>query len=92
MYGLFLRRAFQSISLDEGVRSLSKTDEESSTLFRIGNWHWRTGIAALAEIAAGAFAQSLLDLPCHPKILDFVAVDALSDCNITARTRPGTPR
>jgi len=50
------------------------------TLFRIGNWHWRTGIAALAEIAAGAFAQSLLGLPCHPKILDFVAVDALSSC------------
>jgi hypothetical protein len=48
------------------------------TLFRIGNWHWRTGIAALAEIAAGAFAQSLLDLPCHPKVLDFVAVDAIS--------------
>ena len=50
------------------------------TLFRIGNWHWRTGIAALAEIAAGAFAQSLLGLPCHPKILDFVAVDAISNC------------
>jgi hypothetical protein len=48
------------------------------TLFRIGNWHWRTGIAVLAEIAAGAFAQSLLDLPCHPKILDFAVVDALS--------------
>ena len=48
------------------------------TLFRIGSWHWRTGIAALAEIAAGAFAQSLLDLPCHPKVLDFVAVDAIS--------------
>ena len=48
------------------------------TLFRIGNWHWRTGIAALAEIAAGAFAQSLLDLPCHPKALDFVAVDAIA--------------
>jgi hypothetical protein len=48
------------------------------TLFRIGNWHWRTGIAALAEIAAGAFAQSLLDLPCHPKVLDFVAVDAIA--------------
>ena len=47
-------------------------------LFRIGSWHWRTGIAALAEIAAGAFAQSLLDLPCHPKVLDFVAVDAIS--------------
>ena len=48
------------------------------TLFRIGNWQWRTGVAALAEIAAGAFAQSLLDLPCHPKVLDFVAVDAIS--------------
>jgi len=47
------------------------------TLFRIGNWHWRTGIAALAEIAAGAFAQSLLDLPCHPRVLDLVAVEAL---------------
>jgi hypothetical protein len=49
------------------------------TLFRIGNWHWRTGIAVLAEIAAGAFAQSLLDLPCHPRALDFVAVDAISE-------------
>jgi hypothetical protein len=48
------------------------------SLLRIGNWHWRTGIAALAEIAAGAFAQSLLDLPCHPKALDFVAVDAIA--------------
>lgn len=48
------------------------------SLLRIGNWHWRTGIAALAEIAAGAFAQSLLDLPCHPKALDFIAVDAIA--------------
>src|ERR1700730_5785511 len=48
------------------------------TLFRIGNWRWRTGVAALAEIAAGAFAQSLLDLPRHPCLLDFVAVDAIS--------------
>jgi hypothetical protein len=48
------------------------------TLFRIGNWRWRTGVAALAEIAAGAFAQSLLDLPRHPRVLDFVAVDAIS--------------
>jgi len=48
------------------------------TLFRIGGWRWRTGIAALSEIAAGAFAQSLLDLPCHPKVLDLVAVDAIS--------------
>jgi hypothetical protein len=48
------------------------------TLFRIGGWRWRTGIAALSEIAAGAFAQSLLDLPCHPKVLDLVVVNAIS--------------
>jgi hypothetical protein len=47
------------------------------TLFRIGRWRWRTGIPSLAEIAAGAFAQSLLDLPHYPKILDFVAVDLI---------------
>jgi hypothetical protein len=59
------------------------------TLFRIGNWRWRTGIAALAEIAAGAFAQSLLDLPCHPKVLDFVAIDAISTGTTqTGRNRP----
>jgi len=46
------------------------------TLLRIGNWHWRTGIAALSEIAAGAFAQSLLELPCHPKVLDFVIAES----------------
>jgi len=44
-----------------------------ATLFQIGRWRWRTGIATLAEIAAGSFAQGLLDLPCHPKVLDFVA-------------------
>jgi len=44
-----------------------------ATLFQIGKWRWRTGIATLAEIAAGSFAQTLLDLPCHPKLLDFVA-------------------
>jgi hypothetical protein len=48
------------------------------TLFRIGNWRWRTGVAALAEIAAGAFAQSLLDLPCHPCVLNFVVRDIIA--------------
>jgi hypothetical protein len=42
------------------------------TLLQIGKWRWRTGIATLAEIAAGSFAQTLLDLPCHPKVLDYV--------------------
>jgi hypothetical protein len=48
------------------------------TLFRIGSWRWRTGVAALAEIAAGAFAQSLLDLPCHPCVLNLVALDTIA--------------
>lgn len=48
------------------------------TLFRIGPWHWCTGIAALTEIAAGAFSQTLLDLPCHPRVLDLVALKCLS--------------
>jgi len=42
-------------------------------LFQIGKWRWRTGIAMLGEIAAGSFAQALLDLPCHPKALDYLA-------------------
>ena len=57
------------------------------SLFRIGNWHWRTGIAALSEIAAGAFAQSLLDLPCHPRALDFVAMDAIAPAANQPRSR-----
>jgi hypothetical protein len=56
------------------------------TVFRIGGWHWRTGIAALSEIAAGAFAQSLLDLPCHPKVLDYIVADAVSAGATVART------
>jgi len=63
----------------EAIRSdMPIARRHQPTLFRIGGWHWRTGIAALSEIAAGAFAQSLLDLPCHPKVLDLVAVDGIS--------------
>jgi len=31
------------------------------TLFRIGRWHWRTGIATLSEIAAGGFARAAIE-------------------------------
>ncbi|HTG07434.1 MAG TPA: hypothetical protein VK635_25740 [Bradyrhizobium sp.] len=55
------------------------------SLFRIGGWRWRTGIAALAEIAAGAFAQSLLDLPCHPRVLDLLALEAVAPNATAAR-------
>jgi hypothetical protein len=48
------------------------------TLFRIGNWRWRTGVGALAEIAAGAFAQTLLDLARHPCVLNLIALDIIA--------------
>ncbi|MDI4231889.1 hypothetical protein OZ411_03565 [Bradyrhizobium sp. Arg237L] len=43
-----------------------------ATLLKLGKWQWRTGIATLAEIAAGSFSQTLLDLPCYPKVLEHV--------------------
>jgi len=42
------------------------------TVLALGRWRWTSGIASLAEIAAGAFAQSLLQLPVHPKHLDLL--------------------
>jgi hypothetical protein len=47
-------------------------------LFGLGRWNWTSGLTSLPEIAAGAFAQSLLDLPFHPKHLEsvFSAVQA----------------
>jgi len=48
------------------------------TLLRLGRWHWTSGIASLEEIAAGAFAQGLLSLAYHPRLLDLLwAQDAV---------------
>lgn len=44
------------------------------TLLSLGRWHWRSGVATLPEIAAGAFAQRLLRLDFHPKLLDLLAL------------------
>jgi len=44
------------------------------TLARLGRWRWESGIPALSEIAAHAFAQALLDLPFFPGALDRFAV------------------
>jgi len=41
-------------------------------VFGIGPWTWTVGIAGLAEIAAGAYAQRLLGLCFHPKLLDIL--------------------
>ena len=43
-------------------------------LLRIGPWCWRGGLASLDEIGAGAFAQALLGLPRHPRILDMLCI------------------
>lgn len=55
------------------------------TLFALGRWRWTSGVAALSEIAAGAFAQRLLDLPAHPRGLDLLAAARSS---ATAREHP----
>jgi len=41
-------------------------------IFSVGFWHWTSGLSSLSEIAAGAFAQQLLGLAFHPKMLDLV--------------------
>jgi hypothetical protein len=43
------------------------------TLARLGPWTWGSGVRALSEIAAHAFAQTLLELPCFPGVLDRLA-------------------
>lgn len=43
-----------------------------AVLFQLGRFRWTSGVAALAEIAAGAFAQRLLGLRFHPKLLDLL--------------------
>ena len=41
-------------------------------IFSVGFWHWTSGLSSLSEIAAGAFAQQLLGLAFHPKMLDLL--------------------
>ena len=46
------------------------------TIFRLSRWRWTSGVRALAEIAAGAFAQQLLGLSFHPKTLDLLLLQS----------------
>ncbi len=43
-------------------------------IVKLGGWAWTSGLASLAEVAAGAFAQSLLGLRYHPRLLDLFAL------------------
>jgi len=47
---------------------------ERVAVLRLGRFSWTSGIAALAEIAAGAFAQRLVALRFHPKLLDLITI------------------
>ena len=40
------------------------------SIVKLGRWTWTAGLSTLPEIAAGAFAQELLGLDFHPKLLD----------------------
>ena len=40
------------------------------SILKLGRWNWTAGLSTLPEIAAGAFAQQLLGLAFHPKLLD----------------------
>ncbi len=48
------------------------------TTMRIGPWTLRSGLVTLAEVAAGSFAQALLRLPFHLKLVDLLAIYAES--------------
>jgi hypothetical protein len=41
-------------------------------ILKLGPWTWTAGLSTLPEIAAGAFAQQLLGLSFHPKLLDLL--------------------
>jgi hypothetical protein len=49
-------------------------------LLRLGPVRWTSGLASLPEIAAGAFAQHLLGLRYHPKILDLITLFHADPC------------
>jgi hypothetical protein len=40
------------------------------SVVKLGRWTWTAGLSTLPEIAASAFAQQLLGLAFHPKLLD----------------------
>ena len=63
---------YHHLDLARGDDSIAR--RERVTVLRLGRFRWTSGIAALAEIAAGAFAQRLLGLRFHPKLLDLIAI------------------
>lgn len=47
-----------------------------ASILKLGRWTWTAGLSTLPEIAAGAFAQQLLGLSFHPKLLDLLLLES----------------
>ena len=62
----------------DSTRSVPMSRRHRVNIFRLGSWAWTSGLTSLTEIAAGAFAQELLGLSFHPKILDFLLLQTLN--------------
>jgi len=63
---------YHHLDLARGDDSIAR--RERVIVLRLGRFKWTSGIAALAEIAAGAFAQRLVGLRFHPKLLDLITI------------------
>ena len=59
-------------------------NDGDGVLLRVGGNEDDFSVVILG-IAAGAFAQTLLDLPCHPRVLDLMALDAISAGRMATR-------
>jgi hypothetical protein len=63
---------YHHLDLARGGDSIAR--RERVTVLCLGRFSWTSGIVAVAEIAAGAFAQRLVGLRFHPKLLDLVTI------------------
>jgi len=59
--------------LDQGrTERIAKAAEV--TIFAVGPARWRSGLVAMGEIGACAFAAAVTGLRCHPRVLDVLAL------------------
>lgn len=70
--------------LDSSSMATPLSERHQVELLRVGPWCWRGGLSSLDEIAAGAFAQALLGLPRHPRILDMLCIYEADTESITS--------
>ena len=64
--------------LDNLPNHLPAKQVRQVTTMRLGPWTLRSGLVSAPEVAAGSFAQTLLRLPFHLKLVDLLAIYAES--------------